>query len=108
MTQQLLPTLRLSFEMTDVLAKIEQAGIKINPDTLQQIKTEYEEELDNTEKRLDEITREVMGDTPVNLNSADDRTLLFYSRSVADKAKWSQIFNIGQEVRGATRKESCV
>ena len=105
MTQQLLPTLRLSFEMTDVLAKIEQAGIKINPDTLQQIKTEYEEELDNTEKRLDEITREVMGDTPVNLNSADDRTLLFYSRSVADKAKWSQIFNIGQEVRGATRKE---
>ena len=105
MTQQLLPTLRLSFEMTDVLARIEQAGIKINPDTLQQIKIEYEEELDQTERRLDEITREVMGDTPVNLNSADDRTLLFYSRAVKNKVKWSQIFNIGQEVRGATRKE---
>ena len=37
MNRQLLPTLRLSVEMTDVLAKIEHAGIKINLDTLQEI-----------------------------------------------------------------------
>ena len=38
MNRQLLPTLRLSLEMTDVLARIEQSGIKINPDTLEEIK----------------------------------------------------------------------
>ena len=105
MTQQLLPTLRLSFEMTDVLARIEQVGIKINPTTLQEIKAEYEQELAFTQKRLDEIVYSVMGDTPVNLNSADDRTTLFYSRSVDDKNTWSRIFNIGQEMRGATRRD---
>ena len=77
MNRQLLPTLRLSVEMTDVLAKIEHAGIKINLDTLQEIKKEYEQELDQTQRRLDEIVYSVMGDTPINLNSADDRTVLF-------------------------------
>ena len=90
--------------MTDVLAKIEHAGIKINLDTLQEIKKEYEQELDQTQRRLDEIVYSVMGDTPVNLNSADDRTVLFYSRCVINKANWGRIFNIGQELRGATRK----
>ena len=104
MNRQLLPTLRLSFEMTDVLARIEQAGIKINLDTLAEIKTEYEQELDQTQRRLDEIVYSVMGDTPVNLNSADDRTILFYSRHVNSKTNWGRIFNIGQELRGATRK----
>ena len=104
MNRQLLPTLRLSVEMTDVLAKIEHAGIKINLDTLQEIKKEYEQELDQTQRRLDEIVYSVMGDTPVNLNSADDRTVLFYSRCVINKTNWGRIFNIGQELRGATRK----
>ena len=105
MNRQLLPTLRLSLEMTDVLARIEQSGIKINPDTLEEIKEEYEQELEQTQRRLDEIVYSVMGDTPVNLNSADDRTLLFYSRHVKSKTNWCRIFNIGQELRGATRKE---
>ena len=105
MNRQLLPTLRLSLEMTDVLARIEQSGIKINPDTLEEIKQEYEQELEQTQRRLDEIVHSVMGDTPINLNSADDRTVLFYSRHVKSKTNWCRIFNIGQELRGATRKE---
>jgi DNA polymerase I-like protein with 3'-5' exonuclease and polymerase domains len=68
MNRQLLPTLRLSLEMTDVLARIEQSGIKINPDTLEEIKQEYEQELEQTQRRLDEIVHSVMGDTPINLN----------------------------------------
>ena len=104
MNRQLLPTLRLSLEMADVLARIEQAGIKINLDTLAEIKQEYEQELDQTQRRLDEIVYSVMGDTPVNLNSADDRTILFYSRHVINKNTWGRIFNIGQELRGATLK----
>ena len=102
--KNLLPTLRLSLDMTDVLAKIEHAGIKINLDTLSDIRNEYEHELTTIDKRLKEIISDVMGDTPINLNSADDRSKLFYSRRIYDKNIWSRLFNIGHEMRGATRK----
>ena len=39
--KKLLPTLRLSLDMTNVLAKIEHAGIKVNLETLNDIRNEY-------------------------------------------------------------------
>ena len=100
----LLPTLRLSLEMTDVLARMEQNGLKINLDTLEQIREEYQREMDELEIRLDELARHAMGDTPVNLSSPDDRSVLLYSRRVKDKRTWSNIFNLGHEIRGNTMK----
>ena len=100
----LLPTLRLSLEMTDVLARMEQNGLKINLDTLEQIREEYQREMDELEIRLDELARHAMGDTPVNLSSPDDRSVLLYSRRVKDKRTWSNIFNLGHEMRGNTMK----
>ena len=85
MERTLLPTLRLSLEMTDVLARIEQHGLKINLTTLEQIEREYQEEMDTLEVRLNELAREAMGDTPINLSSPDDRSVLLYSRQVKDK-----------------------
>ena len=102
--KKLLPTLRLSLDMTDVLAKIEHAGIKINLNTLNDIRNEYEHELTTIDKRLKELVNNVMGDTPINLNSADDRSMLFYSRKINNKQTWARLFNIGHEMRGATKK----
>ena len=90
--------------MTDVLAKIEHAGIKINLETLNDIRNEYEHELTTIDKRLKELVSNVMGDTPINLNSADDRSMLFYSRKINNKQAWARLFNIGHEMRGATKK----
>ena len=90
--------------MTDVLAKIEHAGIKINLETLNDIRNEYEHELTTIDKRLKELVSNVMGDTPINLNSADDRSMLFYSRKINNKQTWARLFNIGHEMRGATKK----
>jgi len=100
----LIPTLRLSLEMTNVLAHIEQNGIKINKTTLAEIREEYEQELFQLERRLNELAANAMGDTPVNLDSPDDRSMLMYSCKVADKKTWAVIFNLGHEMRGATRK----
>ena len=100
----LIPTLRLSLEMTNVLAHIEQNGIKINKTTLSEIREEYEQELFQLERRLNELAANAMGDTPVNLDSPDDRSMLMYSCKVADKKTWAVIFNLGHEMRGATRK----
>ena len=104
MQRTLLPTLRLSLEMTDVLARMEQNGLKINRQTLADIRSEYEEELFTLERRLNELAAEAMGDTPVNLDSPDDRSKLFYSCRVLDKNRWAGVFNLGHEIRGAGKK----
>jgi DNA polymerase I-like protein with 3'-5' exonuclease and polymerase domains len=104
MEQKLIPTLKLSLDMTAVLARIEYNGIKINQDTLATIRTQYENEMNQLELRLTELAQEAMGDTPINLSSPDDRSMLLYSRRVRDKGLWSTVFNLGHEVRGSTRK----
>ena len=81
----LLPTLRLSLEMTDTLARIERNGLRINLDTLDQIEKQYQDEFDELELRLNDMAREAMGDTPISLTSPDDRSMLLYSRKVKDK-----------------------
>lgn len=100
----LLPTLRLSLEMTDVLARMEQNGLKINTDTLSSIRSEYEEELFTLERRLNKLATDAMGDTPINLDSPDDRSKLFYSCKVLNKKTWAGVFNLGHEIRGAGKK----
>ena len=70
----LVPTIKLSMEMTDVLCDIERSGLKINLDTLDQIEDQYRQELLILEGELRDLAQEAMGDTPVNLNSPDDKS----------------------------------
>ena len=100
----LVPTIKLSMEMTDVLCDIERSGLKINLDTLEEIEDQYRQELLILEGELRDLAQEAMGDTPVNLNSPDDKSKLFYSRAVLNKGTWKSIFNLGTEIRGATAK----
>jgi DNA polymerase I-like protein with 3'-5' exonuclease and polymerase domains len=104
MEKGLVPTLKLSLEMTDVLARVERVGLKINMDTLDEIEKMYTEELETLEARLNDLACKAMGDTPVSLTSPDDRSMLLYSRKVKDKREWSRTFNLGMEQRGATMK----
>ena len=98
----LVPTLRLSLEMTNSLSHIEQEGLWINLDTLDEIESSYRQELEELRERLEELAANAVGDTPINLSSPDDRSMLLYSRRVRDKAAWSSTFNLGTERRGAT------
>ena len=101
---KLQPTLYLSFEVTRVLAEMEKNGIKINRQSLEAVKQEYTAEANELEKFLNEEIKRVMGDTPINLASPEDRSKLFFSRGVKNKKTWARIFNLGYEVRGNTRK----
>ena len=74
--------------MTDVLARMERNGLKINLDTLEQIRQEYQQEMDELEVRLERLSRDAVGDTPINLSSPDDRSTLLYSRRVKDRKLW--------------------
>ncbi len=96
---------KLSMEMLDALIDIERAGIKISNEKLAKIKADYQAEYDQLYSDLMDIAETAMGDTPVNLDSPDDRSKLLYSREVVDKAAWKEAFNIGTEQRGHTKKQ---
>ena len=98
------PTIKMSMELTKVLADIEMNGLHINTDTLSAIKVKFEKELVDLEKYLNEKVKNFMGDTPINLDSPEDRSILFYSMKLTDKKRWATRFNIGYELRGNTRK----
>ena len=68
--------------MTNVLTRIEMNGLKVNLDTLDEIEEEYIKELTHLENKLQIMAKEAMGDTPINLSSPDDRSVLLYSRKV--------------------------
>ena len=96
--------LDLTMDMLDVLIDMESAGIKISNERLAKIKLQYENEYNTLYNDLMSIAERAMGDTPINLDSPDDRSTLLYSRRVSDKGEWKRIFNIGTELRGNTKK----
>lgn len=96
----LLPTFKLMNEMLFFLVEIENNGIFIDREVLEEVRVEYESEKIERIRRLEEIVSEVMGDTPINLNSGQDLCAVVYSRALKDKARWKEVMNIGTDHRG--------
>ena len=94
MEKELVPTLKLSLDMTKVLSRMEYDGLRVNLDTLQEIKDEYQREMDKLQVLLERSAKDAMGDTPINLASPDDRSMLLYSCKVRDKGMWAKLFNL--------------
>ena len=100
----MLKVAKMSMELTDALIDMERHGIKISNENLDNIQKTYQQEYRSLQHELKKIVSQVMGDTPINLDSPDDRSILIYSRKVTDKNEWKSVFNIGSEWRGNTRK----
>ena len=103
----LLQTAKLSMDMTRVLTEVELAGIKVDTKALAELKKHYNSRIEELLEFLTTSVKEAMGDTPINLNSPEDRSLLFYSRKVNNKKEWASLFNIGTIVneRGSRRQK---
>lgn len=93
--QSLLNIVTLMNEMLVFLVEIERNGIKVDMDVLEGIKQEFLIEQEHLQKRLNEIIDEVMGDTPINLNSGADMSMVVYSRKVINRHLHQQVWNIG-------------
>lgn len=89
----------LAMDFCEALTEIECNGIKIDRTALDEVEVEYRAERVALQKRLQEITYEVMGDTVVNLSSPEQLSWVIYSRKVNDKAAWKETFNIGLDER---------
>lgn len=96
----LLPTFVLMNEMLLFLVELERNGIAIDTPTLMQVKQDFELEKAQIERDLESIVVDVMGDTPINLNSGADMTAVVYSRRVNDRNYHKNAFNIGVNARG--------
>ncbi|NBW16776.1 MAG: hypothetical protein EBR82_53250 [Caulobacteraceae bacterium] len=103
--QSMYPVIKLSNETLEVLIGIERNGIKIDTDALESIEQEYRKEQAELQVKLQQMVRDVMGDTRINLASPDDMMAVVYGRKVKDKKAWAELFNIGTESRGAVRKK---
>ena len=96
----LTPVLNLTHDMLLFLCEMEQNGIRIDLDELEKVELDYLKEKEQIENTLNAIVSDVMGDTPINLNSGIDMTKVVYSRVVANRDLHKATFNIGVDSRG--------
>ena len=82
-------TIELTNEVCYVLARIYCTGFRIDTDQLLAVKAEFESEKSAIENRLQKMISDLMGDTPINLNSPEQLSWVIYSRKPKDKNKWA-------------------
>lgn len=99
----LTPTIKMMNEFTKVLIDMERNGIKIDKEALKEVKEEYQREQRALKITVSKMVVNVMGDTPVNLESPEQLSQLIYSRKVIDKNAWKQTFKIGGEHKYRTK-----
>ena len=93
--KHLINTLKTMCRFLVVLAKIEDNGIYIDMNTLDNLQQEFENEHDKLRVEIDEIIYNRMGDTKINPASTEQLSWLVYGVKVKDKKLWSKTFNLG-------------
>jgi len=90
------PTIKLTNDFCYVLTQMERTGIKIDEHELNRIDKKYTKRFAELKDELETLAQEAMGDTPINLNSSNDKCALIYSRRLPKtrKTKWRDTFGL--------------
>ncbi len=75
------------------LTRMYMNGFNIDKKALQEVREDFESELVSIEQRLNSQVKELMGDTPINLNSPEQVSQVIYSRILYDKKRWAVAFD---------------
>lgn len=97
--------LRLTNDFLPVAVDMARAGIRIDTKRLLDIEKEYRSELSSINTRILEMIKESMGATPINTDSPEQLSQVFYGLKVKDKTKWAETFNIGTELKNGVNKK---
>lgn len=92
-SQSLVKIRDITFKVCLSLTRMNMSGIKVDMDALEQVRTEFLQEKDEIQARLGVKVRDLMGDTPINLNSPEQLSQLIFSRKVDDKTIWVDLFD---------------
>ena len=98
--RSMLPILKLTNQMTDVLIDIERNGTYIDLEELETVRTSYENERTFRSAQNNKIIKHIMGDKPFNISSPEQLSEIIWSRKVKDKNEWARIFGIGTRAVG--------
>ena len=85
----LMGTVDLSNQVAVCLARIYQRGFKVDLDVLDEVGQEFEQERTELQQSLQQQVHQLMGDTPINLNSPEQLSWVIYSRKPKDKSVWA-------------------
>ena len=83
------PVVDLTMETCSLLCKMYRNGFTVDTNALEGVRKEFEEEKQKLSKELTICVRELMGDTPINLNSPEQLSWVIYSRKPLDKTVWA-------------------
>jgi DNA polymerase I-like protein with 3'-5' exonuclease and polymerase domains len=85
----LLGTIELTNNICKTLTRIYQRGFAVDLSKLDEVRQLFEQERTDLQDALQKHIRQLMGDTPINLNSPEQLSSVVYSRRVIDKPDWS-------------------
>ena len=91
----LLNTVRIMCQFCAILTKMENNGIRIDIDKLNEVEKEFQLEYDKLRTEIDAVIHDKMGDTKINPASPEQLSMLIYGTKVVDKKGWVNDFNIG-------------
>jgi len=86
--RELHPIVELTMETCMVISNIYRNGFNVDHDALEEVRNQFEQEKAQIERDLDIHVKELMGDTPINLNSPEQLSWVIYSRKPKDKTQW--------------------
>ena len=85
----LMDTTLLTNEVACCLARIYARGFSVNMEALDAVKKEFEDEKRKLNTDLQIHIANLMGDTPINLNSPEQLSWVIYGRKIIDKTEWA-------------------
>jgi len=91
-SSSLVPVRDITMQTCVVLTRMYCNGFSVDLDALADVKLLFETELADIEQRLYKQIRNLMGDTPINLNSPEQMSQVIFSRSMNSKKDWAGLF----------------
>jgi DNA polymerase I-like protein with 3'-5' exonuclease and polymerase domains len=91
-TQSMINVRDISMKVCMTLCKMYQRGFKVDRNALEQVRQEFEQEKAELETRINVQVRKLMGDTPINMNSPEQKSQVIYSMKPNTKKEWAELF----------------
>ena len=88
-----------TFDTCRTLTQMYMSGIRVDLQVLEQVRHEFEKEKAEIEARLQTKVRELMGATPINLNSPEQMSQVIFSKRIKNKGEWAQLFDYTSTVQ---------
>ena len=88
-----------TFDTCRTLTRMYMSGIRVDLQELERVRHEFEQEKAEIEARLQKKVRQLMGDTPINLNSPEQMSQVVFSKRINNKKDWHGLFDHTQTVQ---------